>query len=166
MATATSAVSAALDGLLYRINNGVTVTRTPLVLTNAGLLNGDQIWLLEGPPAAQNQPTNMIVVDQVQQRAEPHNMRGDMGSGFLREDFDILINCSSYIGGDNMTLARQSVATLVKLVHDAVRNDPTLNGALNGAAWPADNLWSVQWQESFVGVLGVCEMKVSCFHLA
>lgn len=153
MATATSTVVNAIAALIAAINTQSAVTSSttqqapPLVKKGA-----------PGP----NQPDDLIIVGElVSQRYTPDVFRGDGGSGWLQEDYTISVVVNCYRGGDNPDDALTRCEVLVNAVDDAVRNDPSLAGAVL-IAYPSAHDYSVTWEPDHKGWIAQCDMYVTC----
>ena len=148
MATATSAVNAAIAGLVSLVQAAVT-TADP---TN-------KVLVVEGPPGP-NQPDDMVIIaERVNQTYDPHNLRGDMGSGALYEKIEISVHIDCYVGGDTFATARARCLVLSKAVDDAVRNDPTLSSSVL-LSRPSSHSYEAMWDEDHKGTRVTCDMFV------
>lgn len=151
MPSATSKIDSAVANLITAINTQAAIAST---ITPVGVY--------EGKPYSQGQPDDLIVVaEEIQQSYREHNLVGTGGSGWLLEEFNISVVVDVYRGSDNYRTTRQRCETLVNAVDDAVRNDPSLAGAVI-TAWPSLHQYSQVWEEDGKGTRCKCEIVISC----
>ena len=146
MATATSAVNAALTAIVSAVTASV---------------NDTSVLITEGPPTL-NQPDDLIVIgERINQQYAPHALVGSAGSGFLHETFQVSIVIDVFRGGDNFTTTRSRCMALSKLCDDAIRNDPTLAGSVY-LAYPSDHSYEQLWEVDSKGTRVKCDMFIHC----
>jgi hypothetical protein len=146
MSTATSAVNATLTNLVTAVTASV---------------NDTTVLVCEGPPG-EFQPDDMIVIgERITQQYEPHALVGSMGSAALHETFQIYVHIDCYRGGDTFATTRARCLTLAKAIDDAVRNDPTVGGAVY-LAYPSSHAYEQSWDPDNKGTRVTCELYVHC----
>jgi hypothetical protein len=150
MATATSKVDAVITNLLAAINASTVITSqvTPVLV-------------YEGPPTL-NQPDDFITVaEHIQQMYQPHAVVGTGGSNWLIEEILVSVEVTVYRGGDTFKTSRQRCETIVNAIDDAVRNDPTLAGAVY-LAYPTLHQYTQKWEVDAKGTFCNCAMQILC----
>jgi hypothetical protein len=153
MATATSGVDAAVTNLIAAINT------QPAILAASPF-----VQVVEGPPTLSMEDDLIVVAEHIQQMYQPHAVVGSGGSKWLIEEILISITVDVFRGGDNATTTRQRCETLVNAVDDAVRNDPTLGGAVY-MAYPSLHQYSQTWDFDAKGRRCICAMEIMTRNL-
>jgi len=152
MATATSKVNAVVAALVAGVQAAM------LAFDTSGAVR-----VYEGVPMTDQPEDWLVIAQEVNQTYEAHAMVGSLGSGSLREEFQISVHIASYRGSDSpTTTTRARCAALAGVVDDFVRNDPQIGGTC-WLAFPSAHAYrSEPAGEQNQGVETVCDMFVTC----
>jgi hypothetical protein len=108
-------------------------------------------------------PDDIISVGDVMRTIDTFQMVGSGGAGWLDESFTVMVTVSVYRGGDNAQAVFERACVLAAAVEAAVRNDPTLGGAVT-QAHPSVAEYMASWEAEHKGRVAEIIMHISCRH--
>ena len=140
----------------------ITMLNQTSVVTNP--VPGFPIAVIRGAPLPEMPIDEAFVIQQAQRTTSRFQMRGDGGTGWLREDITIPIDVVCVRGGDDEVTMENRLWTMVGAAESAIRADPTLGGTVL-EAWPDSTPFTSEWTEQNIGRRGICTINVSCWNV-
>lgn len=112
------------------------------------------------PPAAST-PDDVVAVGRVERVPAPFAMVGSLGAGAMHEEVTVHVVVEVFRGGYDPLGVYERACDLVYAVEGAVRNDPTLGGAVY-LARPSQGAYSCEPDPDHKGLIGTYELAITC----